>query len=59
MMKWEPLEFHALEQRIEEIKHLLAQAAAVGAAQDAAMLERLTELQKGRQEVPRGPRPRR
>ena len=52
--EWKPLDLGALRARLVEIKSLLEQAAALGAAQDAARLEALAELQHKNQERARG-----
>ncbi|MGE6761891.1 hypothetical protein ACQKGO_28015 [Corallococcus interemptor] len=51
---WKPLEASVLRERLEEVKALLLQAAAVGVAQDAERLERLMELEKRTREDARG-----
>lgn len=53
---WKPLDFGGLRARLVEVKSLLEQAAALGAAQDAARLEALAELQRQNQEQARGDR---
>ncbi|APR75686.1 Hypothetical protein A7982_01032 [Minicystis rosea] len=56
--EWKPLDFSGLRARLVEIKSLLEQAAALGAAQDAARLEAMAELQhqNQKQEQTRGDR---
>jgi hypothetical protein len=54
--EWKPLDFGSLRARLVEIKSLLEQAAALGAAQDAARLEAMAELQHQNQEQARGDR---
>lgn len=54
--EWKPLDFGGLRARLVEIKSLLEQAAALGAAQDAARLEAMAELQHQNQEQARGDR---
>jgi hypothetical protein len=53
---WKPLDFGGLRARLVEIKSLLEQAAALGAAQDAARLEAMVELQRQDKEQARGNR---
>lgn len=53
---WKPLDFGDLRARLVEIKSLLEQAAALGAAQDAARLEAMAELQHRDKEQARGHR---
>ncbi|GMU10193.1 MULTISPECIES: hypothetical protein [Corallococcus] len=51
---WSPLEASVLRERLEEVKALLLQAAAVGLAQDAGRLEKLMELEQRTREDARG-----
>lgn len=51
---WLPLDPSALRERLEEVKALLLQAAAVGAVQDAARLEKMIELEQRTREDARG-----
>ncbi|CAM3991269.1 hypothetical protein HRD49_30555 [Corallococcus exiguus] len=51
---WKPLEASVLRERLEEVKALLLQAAAVGVAQDAERLEKLMELEQRTREDARG-----
>jgi hypothetical protein len=51
---WKPLEASVLRERLEEVKALLLQAAAVGLAQDAERLEKLQELERHTREDARG-----
>jgi hypothetical protein len=51
---WKPLDPAALRRRLEEVKALLVQAAAVGLAQDRSRLERMVELERRVREEARG-----
>ncbi|RKG63722.1 hypothetical protein D7V80_29570 [Corallococcus sp. CA054B] len=51
---WKPLEASVLRERLEQVKALLLQAAAVGVAQDAERLEKLMELEQRTREDARG-----
>ncbi len=44
--RWQPLDLSHLRQRLEEVKLLLEQAAAVGLVQDRDRLGALTELHR-------------
>jgi hypothetical protein len=57
--EWKPLDLGALRERLVEIKSLLEQAAALGAAQDAARVEAMAELHHKNQEQARGDHQRR
>ncbi|RYZ43647.1 MAG: hypothetical protein EOO71_02800 [Myxococcaceae bacterium] len=56
---WSPLDATVLRERLEEVKALLLQAAAVGVAQDAERLEKMLELEQHTREDARGRHPRR
>jgi hypothetical protein len=43
---WRPLDFSAMSRRLQEVKNLLRQAAAVGLAQDVARLEALADISR-------------
>jgi len=51
---WKPIDPSGLRSRLEQVKALLRQAAAVGLAQDAARLERMAQLAKSTEEDARG-----
>ena len=51
---WSPLDASVLRERLEEVKALLLQAAAVGVAQDAERLEKMMELEQRTREDSRG-----
>ena len=51
---WSPLDATVLRKRLEEVKALLLQAAAVGVAQDADRLEKMLELEQRTREDARG-----
>ena len=51
---WSPLDASVLRERLEEVKALLLQAAAVGVAQDAERLEKMMELEQRTREDARG-----
>ncbi|MCY1032123.1 hypothetical protein OV207_11690 [Corallococcus sp. BB11-1] len=51
---WSPLDAEALRERLEQVKALLLQAAAVGVAQDAERLEKMLELEQRTREDARG-----
>jgi hypothetical protein len=51
---WTPLDATGLRERLQEVKALLLQAAAVGVAQDADRLEKLMELERHTREDARG-----
>ncbi|RKH13885.1 hypothetical protein D7Y13_16785 [Corallococcus praedator] len=51
---WSPLDATVLRERLEEVKALLLQAAAVGVAQDAERLEKMLELEQRTREDARG-----
>jgi hypothetical protein len=53
---WKPLDPSVLQARLAEVKALLEQAAAVGLAQDAQKMEKLTELAIHQREEARGPK---
>jgi len=52
--EWKPLDVSELRARLVEVKSLLEQAAALGAAQDAARVEAMAELHHRNEEQARG-----
>lgn len=51
---WKKLDPSSLQRRLQEVKALLVQAAAVGLSQDTARLERLVQLDQRSREETRG-----
>jgi hypothetical protein len=57
--QWKSLDPTGLKQRLNQVRALLVQAAAVGMTQDAESLERLAELERNLREPPPNGTPRR
>jgi hypothetical protein len=51
---WKPLDPAGLKQRLQQVRSLIVQAAAVGMTQDTESLERLTELERRLREPANG-----
>lgn len=52
--EWKTLDPAGLKARLNQVRALLVQAAAVGMTQDAESLERLAELERNLREPPHG-----